>query len=42
MTRDDGAVGVAIKENITLVVRGVAEKDTAGGARGEFVWGGGR
>jgi hypothetical protein len=41
MTRDDGAVSVAIKTNITHVVRGVADKDTTGRARGEFMWSGG-
>jgi hypothetical protein len=37
MTRDEDAVGEEIKAAVPLVVRGVTEKKTMGGARGELV-----
>ena len=37
MTGNDGAIGVAIKANIALVIRGVAKKDTQGGAGSKFM-----
>jgi len=39
MTGNDGAIGVAIKANVALVMRGVAKKDTQGGAGSKFMRG---
>jgi hypothetical protein len=36
VTRDDDAVGGEVKAAIPLVVRGVAEEEAAGGARGSL------
>jgi hypothetical protein len=42
MMRDDSAIGVAIKTNITLVVRGIAKEYAQSGAGGKFVGSSGR
>jgi hypothetical protein len=42
MTRDDDAVGAEVQTLIPLVVRGVAEEETASGARRKLVRGGSR
>jgi hypothetical protein len=39
VARDDYVIGLMLETKVALVVRGIPEKNTEGGARGKFVGG---